>query len=100
MSTEHREALSQRLTIRPSLEEVRALVEPNSIIPIYCELPSDMHTVPDAYWRLSDGGRPGSFLLEGAESPETMGRYSYVGAHPIDTIQVPAYSSEDPLSTI
>jgi anthranilate synthase component 1 len=66
-----------RLTIKPTLEEVRALSAQGNLIPIYAELPSDLDTPVSLFLKLA-GDEP-AFLLESVEGGERVGRYSFLG---------------------
>lgn len=68
-----------RLTIKPSLDEVRALGAHGNLIPVYAELPSDLDTPVSLFLRLA-GDEP-AFLLESVEGGERVGRYSFIGVH-------------------
>ena len=66
-----------RLTIKPSIEEVRELSARGNLIPIYAELPSDLDTPVSLFLRLA-GGDP-AFLLESVDGGERIARYSFMG---------------------
>jgi anthranilate synthase component 1 len=66
-----------RLTIKPSLEEVRELSAHGNLIPVYAELPSDLDTPVSLFLKLA-GDEP-AFLLESVEGGERVGRYSFLG---------------------
>ncbi|MCS7056321.1 MAG: anthranilate synthase component I [Thermoflexales bacterium] len=68
-----------RLTIKPSLEEVRALSAHGNLIPIYAELPSDLDTPVSLFLRLA--GEDPAFLLESVSGGEQVARYSFIGVH-------------------
>ena len=70
---------TSRLTIRPSLEEVRALASQGNLIPIYAELPTDLDTPVSLFLKLS-ANEP-SFLLESVVGGERVARYSFLGVH-------------------
>ena len=64
----------------PSLDEFRHLAEAGRLVPVFTQLTSDFETPLAAYCRLRNGEH--SFLLESAESSETIGRYSFLGSDP------------------
>ena len=66
-----------RITIKPSLEEVRALASQGNMIPIHVELPIDLDTPVSLFLKLS-GSEP-SFLLESVVGGERVARYSFIG---------------------
>lgn len=66
-----------RLTIKPSLDEVRELSKRGNLIPIYAELPMDLDTPVSLFLKLA-GGEP-SFLLESVDGGERIARYSFLG---------------------
>jgi anthranilate synthase component I len=66
-----------KLSIKPSLEEVRALSAQGNLIPVYAELATDLETPVSLFLKLS-GGEP-SFLLESVDGGERVARYSFLG---------------------
>lgn len=66
-----------RLTIKPTLEEVRELSARGNLIPVYAELPSDLDTPVSLFLKLASD-EP-AFLLESVEGGERVGRYSFLG---------------------
>jgi anthranilate synthase component 1 len=66
-----------RLTIKPTLDEVRALSERGNLIPVYAELAMDLETPVSLFLKLS-GAEP-SFLLESVDGGERIARYSFLG---------------------
>ncbi|HQZ23254.1 MAG TPA: anthranilate synthase component I [Thermoflexales bacterium] len=66
-----------RLTIKPSLDEVRELSKRGNLIPIYAELPMDLDTPVSLFLKLA-GSEP-SFLLESVDGGERIARYSFLG---------------------
>ena len=62
-----------RLTIKPSLEEVRALSTQGNLIPVYAELATDLETPVSLFLKLC-GDEP-SFLLESVDGGERVARY-------------------------
>ncbi len=66
-----------RFTIKPSLEEVRALSAQGNLIPVYAELATDLETPVSLFLKLC-GDEP-SFLLESVDGGERVARYSFMG---------------------
>ena len=56
-----------------------------NLIPVYAELTADYETPLSAFHKISDGRN--CFLLESAESSESVGRYSFVGSGPRAVIE-------------
>lgn len=68
----------------PSFEEVLALADRGTTIPVYLEILADTETPVSAFIKLDCG--PGSFLLESVEGGEQLGRYSFLGIEPVSTL--------------
>ncbi len=68
---------TSRITIKPSLDEVRALASQGNMIPIHVELPIDLDTPVSLFLKL--GGTEPSFLLESVVGGERVARYSFLG---------------------
>ncbi|MCL4507381.1 MAG: anthranilate synthase component I [Chloroflexi bacterium] len=68
---------ASRITIRPSLDEVRSLASQGNLVPVYAELPIDLDTPVSLFLKLS-GSEP-SFLLESVVGGERVARYSFLG---------------------
>lgn len=66
--------------MQPSLEEVIALSNRGTTVPVYQEILADTETPVSAFVKLGCG--PGSFLLESVEGGEQLGRYSFLGIEP------------------
>ena len=64
----------------PTFDDFRPLAETGRLVPVFTQLTSDFETPLAAYCRIRDGAH--SFLLESAESSETIGRYSFLGTAP------------------
>ena len=67
--------------IQPSLQEVKKIAEPGSIIPICKDILGDLLTPAAAYLRVAHGRRR-VFLLESVEGGERLARYSFIGWDP------------------
>jgi anthranilate synthase component 1 len=71
---------------RPTLDEFRALAAgPANLIPVTREFAADLETPVSVYLKLMESGGA-SFLLESVEGGEQVGRYSFVGVSPRETI--------------
>ncbi|KAJ1943728.1 anthranilate synthase component 1, partial [Linderina pennispora] len=59
--------MSSLFETKPSLDDVKALLQKTSgnFIPVYQDVPSDLHTPVTAYLKLAQGSKY-SFLLESA----------------------------------
>ncbi|HEY3289459.1 MAG TPA: anthranilate synthase component I [Anaerolineae bacterium] len=66
-----------RITIKPSLDEVRELAHQGNLIPVYAELPIDLDTPVSLFLKLA--GTDPSFLLESVAGGERVARYSFLG---------------------
>jgi len=64
----------------PSFDQFSALAREARLIPVFTRISSDFETPLAAYARIRNGEH--SFLLESAESSETIGRYSFLGSDP------------------
>ena len=71
--------------LQPNFEEFKARVSRGNLIPVYAELTADYETPLSAFHKISDGRN--CFLLESAESSESVGRYSFVGSGPRAVIE-------------
>ena len=65
----------------PSWDEFQRQAEEHEIIPVYLEIPGDLETPVSLYNKVCRESR-NSFLLESAERPGTIGRYSFIGFSP------------------
>jgi len=65
----------------PDWKEFQILAEYNEIIPIYTEISGDIETPVSLYKKVCSDTRY-SFLLESAEKPGSIGRYSFIGFNP------------------
>jgi len=77
--------MAEPTPLLPSLDDFRALAEPGRLIPLFTRLTADFETPLATYCRIRNGEH--SFLLESAESSETIGRYSFLGSDPRLVIQ-------------
>jgi len=80
----------QRGALRPSLDEMRALLAESgpgvSMVPIFREMIADLETPVSAFLKIR-GDRP-AFLLESIEGGERLARYSFIGADPIGQLTI------------
>ncbi|RMH53964.1 MAG: hypothetical protein D6679_14630, partial [Candidatus Hydrogenedentota bacterium] len=79
----------------PDRASFRRRAERGTLIPIHVEVLADLLTPIEAYRRLA--GRGPAFLLESAEGGESVGRYSFIGVEPWETLRI---NGEDPLAVI
>ena len=67
--------------IQPSLDEVKAIAEKGSVIPVCKDILGDILTPAAAFLRVAHGRRR-VFLLESVEGGERLARYSFIGWDP------------------
>lgn len=60
-----------------SIEEAKALLEQSTVVPVVKLIPLNFDTSLSIFLKVG-----GNYLLESAESAETMGRYSFIGIAP------------------
>jgi anthranilate synthase component I len=65
-------------TVAGGLDEFRAALARDRVVPVTRRLLADAETPVGAYRKLA-GGRPGTFLLESAEHGGVWSRYSFIG---------------------
>ena len=85
----------------PTLEQVRALAEPNTLCPVYRTINADLETPVSAYLKVARP--PYSFLLESVAGGERLGRYSFIGTEPYDVFSTGAgepSGAVDPLTPV
>lgn len=89
----------------PSFEEVQKILSKASagpcspnLVPLCAEIPADLLNPTQAYLKISKGAKL-SFLFESAATTGTIGRYSFVGANPLQVFQSgPSHGlADDPL---
>ena len=73
-------------TVKPSLDEFRALAREYTVVPVWREVLADLETPVSAFVKLV-GDREG-FLLESVEHGEHWGRFSFIGRDPALTLVV------------
>lgn len=67
--------------IQPSLQEIKKIAGPGTIIPVCKDILGDLLTPAAAYLRVAHGRRR-VFLLESVEGGERLARYSFIGWDP------------------
>ncbi|NNJ12167.1 anthranilate synthase component I [Chloroflexales bacterium ZM16-3] len=70
----------------PTLDEMRALRAQGNLCPIYREILADLETPVSAYLKLAQAGP--SFLLESVTGGQNVGRYSFIGGDPYQTLRM------------
>ena len=70
----------------PTLEEMRSLREQGNLCPLYREILADLETPVSAYLKLAQAGP--SFLLESVTGGQNVGRYSFIGSDPYQTLRM------------
>ncbi|KAK5112157.1 hypothetical protein LTR62_004500 [Meristemomyces frigidus] len=86
--------MAANLTVQPSLEEVTEIIEAGrnlnnapTLIPVTASISSEFLTPSSIYLKVAaDATSKLSFLFESAATTETIGRYSFIGADPRETI--------------
>ncbi len=75
------------MVYRPDLKQFRNLAKQHNLITVVREFAADLETPVSVYVKLMEQGKP-SFLLESVEGGEKVGRYSFVGLNPRETIEL------------
>lgn len=83
------------MNIKPSREDFQDRARDHDLVPLHATILADMVTPISAYRALAADGP--AFLLESVEGGENIGRYSFIGIDPSETI---FSNGEDPLSRI
>ncbi len=79
-------------TVKPSLDEFRALARDHTVVPVWREILADLETPVSAFVKLVGDGE--GFLLESVEHGEHWGRFSFIGRDPALTLVVRGRSVE------
>ncbi len=79
------------MRIRPDREAYLRLSGEYDLVPIQTELSADLETPVSAFLKVCAGRQP-SFLLESVEQGDQIGRYSWLGCEPSETL---IWDSED-----
>jgi anthranilate synthase component 1 len=87
-------SVAVELDLTPGLDEVRALGREHNLVPLRHTFIADCETPVSAYLKLRGGGP--SFLLESAEQGQRVGRWSFLGLHPRETIRLGLGDHPDP----
>jgi|TARA_B110000438_G_scaffold45919_1_gene46064 anthranilate synthase component 1 len=82
----------------PTLDDVLALSDPYTVVPIFREVRADLETPVSAYLKVAQD-REYAFLLESVEGGERQGRYSFIGTDPYKVVSSETESG-DPLLAI
>ncbi len=69
-----------------SFEAFSELAQQGNFVPVYQEWVADLDTPVSAWYRIC-AGQPYSFLLESVEGGDRLGRYSFLGADPLWTLE-------------
>jgi anthranilate synthase component 1 len=72
--------------IQPDFKTFRRLARQGNLVPVYENFTADLLTPVGAYLRISRGAKY-SFLLESVEGGETIARYTFAGANPIEVFR-------------
>ncbi len=75
------------MVYRPDLTQFRRLAQHHNLVTVVREFAADLETPVSVYVKLMEQGKP-SFLLESVEGGEKVGRYSFVGLNPRETIEL------------
>ncbi|HLA78878.1 MAG TPA: anthranilate synthase component I [Vicinamibacteria bacterium] len=67
-------------------EEYQRLSEAGGLVPVYREIPGDLLTPVSAFLALA-GQAERAFLLESVVGGERIARYSFLGRHPVSTLE-------------
>jgi anthranilate synthase component 1 len=70
-------------TIQPDFETFRRLAREGNLVPVFETYTADLLTPVGAYLRIARDAKY-SFLLESVEGGETIGRYTFAGANPVE----------------
>ena len=87
-------SVAVELDLTPGLDEVRGLAREHNLVPLRHTFIADCETPVSAYLKLRGGGP--SFLLESAEQGQRVGRWSFLGLHPRETIRMGLGDHPDP----
>jgi anthranilate synthase component 1 len=71
--------------VSPDLDEVRALAQEHTLVPLRHSFIDDCETPVSAFLKLREGGQ--AFLLESADQGQRVGRYSFIGLRPREVIR-------------
>ena len=74
------------LVFEPPIEEFSRRARAHRHVPVWRDVPADLETPVSTWLKLRRIGA--SFLLESAEGPESVGRYSIIGVRAFGTVRV------------
>ena len=77
--------MSRRLEIEPVKTEFLSLARGGNLVPVSGDLPADLETPISAFLKLRNGSE--AFLLESVEGGEKVGRYSFLGVGPFQSLR-------------
>src|ERR687897_106801 len=89
---------TSEVEVEPSLDEVRALAQGHTVVPLRHTFIDDCETPVSAYLKLRGSGP--SFLLESAEQGQRFGRWSFLGVQPRTVIRMQLGDSPDPYASV
>src|ERR1700728_593229 len=69
--------------IQPDFKTFRKLAQQGNLVPVYDTYTADLLTPVGAHLRIARDAKY-SFLLESVEGGETIGRYTFAGANPVE----------------
>ena len=72
--------------IQPDFKTFSRLASEGNLVPVYEAYTADLLTPVGAYLRVARGAKY-SFLLESVEGGETIGRYTFAGANPVEVFR-------------
>src|SRR5690348_14054679 len=75
-----------REMIQPDFKTFSKLARQGNLVPVYDTFTADLLTPVGAYLRIARDARY-SFLLESVEGGETIARYTFAGANPVEVFR-------------
>ena len=88
---------ADQISLQPSLDEAKTLAAQYTLIPIRHEFIDDCETPVSAFLKLRAAApTEPAFLLESAEQGQRMGRYSFIGIRPRQTLRWSLADGGDP----
>lgn len=73
------------MQFHPDIDSFARVAAPGTIVPVWGEVLADLETPVSAFLKLGEKGF--SFLLESVEGGERLGRYSFLGSHPLKRLR-------------
>jgi len=71
----------------PDRPTFKRLSRRGNLIPVFAEIPADIETPVSAFLKIADKAKR-AFLLESVEGGESVARYSFLGADPVETVAI------------